>query len=276
MQYSEDFFLGINNLKIYYQIFKPDNPKCVIQISHGFCEHSGRYKKLIDELVANNFAVFINDHQGHGKSEGIRNHTKSFDDYMEDVHTVTLMIKEIYPELPIFLIGHSMGSFVAQRYAIKYQEDIQGMILSGSGTRVKELPRFIKIMARVIAKILPTFKADTGLDPDGISSDPESVDAYRNDPLIDYKISTAITGVCFMNHYKEIKDKIGLISIPVLFQKGELDDMILDIEAFMEELKTDDKQVIVYENAKHEVYTETKEKREKAFSDLVNWINSHI
>lgn len=276
MKHIEDYFEGYNKLKIYYQIFIPENPKGAIQISHGFCEHGGRYKLLIDELISNNFIVFINDHQGHGKSEGRRNHTKSFDHIMEDVYTLTTIIKDTYPELPIFLIGHSMGSFVAQRYAIKYQKNIQGMVLSGTGIRVGEIPKFIQKMAKIIAKIAPAFKADTGLDPEGISSDPVSVEEYKNDPLINYKDSTAITGVCFMNHYKEVKDKLKTISIPILIQKGELDEMVLDSEQLLESIQSDDKKLIIYKAAKHEVYTETEEIRKKVFSDLIEWLGKRV
>ena len=66
MEHFENFFTGFNNFKIYYQIFIPDKPKAVIQITHGYWEHSGRYKNLIDFLLNYQMIVYISDDQGHG------------------------------------------------------------------------------------------------------------------------------------------------------------------------------------------------------------------
>ncbi|MHA1198823.1 MAG: lysophospholipase [Candidatus Heimdallarchaeaceae archaeon] len=276
MEHIETNFTGGNNLQIYYQIFNLDKPKAVVQIAHGFAEHSGRYKKLIDALVEKNIAVYINDHQGYGKSEGKRNYIKSLDHYVADLHTITKMIRVRFPKLPIFLLGHSMGSFIAHRYAIKYQSEIKGLILSGSGTHVTPIPKVLQILARIMNKILPAFQADSGIKPEQISSDPESVKDYSNDPLIGYKTATASIGVCLMDHYREIKDQIGTISIPILLQNGENDTLMFDKETLFDDLKSKDKTLEIYKNAKHEVYTEIKEIREKAYSDLIDWINEHL
>ena len=123
MEYKEDYFDGLEGHKIYYQCWIPENPKAVVQICHGGVEHIGRYKHLVSYLTKENLAVYGNDHRGHGKSEGIRNHIMSFDDYVEDLYTLSKIIKKNHKESPLFLVGHSMGSLVAQRYALKYQKD---------------------------------------------------------------------------------------------------------------------------------------------------------
>jgi alpha-beta hydrolase superfamily lysophospholipase len=276
MKHTEDYYIGLKNFKIFYQSWVPENPKAVVQIIHGGFEHIGRYRHVIERLTSDNFIIYGNDHRGHGKSEGKRNHIKSFDEYMEDNHTLTKMIKKNHPGMLIFLLGHSMGSCVAQRYAINYQEEINGLILSGSGTGIGIIPIFLRIVAKIMARIYPTFKAASNLDPDELSHDPESIADYTSDPLINYKKATAAMGLAFMNHYPEIKERISKVNIPVLIQKGALDETVVGIDELITDLKTEDKTVKIYENGKHEMYNEIKEKREVALTDLVNWLNSHL
>ncbi|MFW9852453.1 MAG: alpha/beta hydrolase [Candidatus Thorarchaeota archaeon] len=272
MKYTENTFLGLKNHKIYYQSWIPEDPKAIIQIVHGGVEHVGRYRHLVDYVTSSGFAVYGNDHRGHGKSEGRRNHIKSFDEYVEDCYKLTELIKKEQKGKPIFLIGHSMGSLIGQRYAIKYQKELKGLVLSGSGTRVP-LPKPLELLARVMGVIWPTFMGPAGIIPEELSSDPDSVKDYTNDPLINYKKATTSYGLAFIKHYPEIKNKIETIKIPVLIQKGELDKLVIGIEELIEDLKNAKLTVKIYPGGWHEMYTETKEKREKAFSDLVQWMN---
>lgn len=276
MEYKEDYFSGLKNHRIYYQAWIPKEPKAIVQIFHGGFEHLGRYKYLVERLTSENFIVYGNDHRGHGKSEGKRSHIISFDEFVEDCYTLSKLIKKKYPNLPFFVLGHSMGSFIAQRYALKYQKELKGLILSGTGTNVMEIPAFVRILARVMAKIYPSFKAASNLDPNEISSDPESVADYTSDPLINYKVASASMGVAFMDHYKEIKSKVGEIQIPMLIQKGKLDTMVLGLEQLNSDLIPEDKTVKIYENCKHEIYQEGKKMRDEALTDLIEWLNSHL
>ena len=186
------------------------------------------------------------------------------------------MIKEKFPNLPIFLLGHSMGSLVAQRYAIEHQSEIKGLILSGTGTTGPSLPKSLQIIARILNKIYPAFKVNSGLNPQSISSDPESVKDYVDDPLIMHEYAPVSVGVCFMDHYKQVKNRIGEIRIPILIQKGDHDILMLGEKELFNDLRTDDKTLIYYENSQHEIYTEIKPIRDKAFADLINWIQKHL
>jgi alpha-beta hydrolase superfamily lysophospholipase len=276
MEQIEDYFQGIGDYNLFYKSWAVEKPKAVVQIVHGFCEHSGRYTNLIDHLVKENFAVFIHDNKGHGKSEGTRNHITTLSTFAEDAHILTEKIFKKYSNIPLFLIGHSMGSLVAQRYAIKFQKELKGLILSGSGTSPPDFPKILEIFAKIMVKIAPKLKGDAGINPENISSDPESVEDYKTDPLIDHKNGTVGMGIAMMNHYKEIKEEIGKIQIPVLMQKGSDDVMMIGEKELFEDLKTEDKEFIVYKNAKHEVYTEIKEIREKAFNDVTKWITARL
>ena len=127
--------------EIYYQSWTPDDPenvKGIFQIIHGMAEYGDRYEEFAKFLTTIGFAVYVSDHVGHGRSVktnddlgyfGEKNGWKSF---VEDAHSVTLRAKKEFPDVPVVLFGHSMGSFVARSYISKYAEDINAAIICGT------------------------------------------------------------------------------------------------------------------------------------------------
>src|SRR6201991_205551 len=109
----------------------------VVQIAHGMGEHMGRCAGTVDALVAAGLTVYANDHRGHGLSV----HSQfgdfgkgGFELLVQDMARLSEIAKEENPYLPLLLLGHNMGSFAAQRYLIDHSHEIDGLILSGSGT----------------------------------------------------------------------------------------------------------------------------------------------
>ena len=112
-------------------------PRGIVQLIHGFGEHSRRYFHMIVKYLDAGFIVAADDHVGHGKT-AMMNDTwgdwgeKGCHTMMEDEHSLTLLVKEKYPNLPYFLFGHSMGSFIARDYAAKYGDELTGMTICGT------------------------------------------------------------------------------------------------------------------------------------------------
>lgn len=125
-------------LLLYKWYEKEQNPDAIIQIAHGMAEHMGRYDEFARFLVERKIFVFGNDHRGHGKTGkkketlGFFANGNGFERVTEDLNEVTHLIKKQYPATPLFLLGHSMGSFLVRRYIQKYQEPLTGVILSGT------------------------------------------------------------------------------------------------------------------------------------------------
>jgi len=120
-------------------------PKGVVQLIHGFGEHSRRYLHMIVHLMEAGYIVAADDHVGHGKTAMVND---SWGDWgtagphtmMEDEHTFTKLVKEKYPDLPYFLFGHSMGSFIARDYMATYGDELTAVTICGTCGSLPSLP----------------------------------------------------------------------------------------------------------------------------------------
>ena len=277
LKHYEGEFRGVKDLKIYYQAWVPDTPKAVIQLVHGGFEHSGRYQNIIDELIPHSYAVYADDHRGHGKSEGLRNYVDSFDQFIEDEKIFYEIIKKQYPKLPIFMLGHSLGSFIAIFFTEKYEKLLHGLILSGVGTGPgSETSGFLKALAKIFSKIAPKMKINPKLDAKFLSHDPEVVKNYEVDPLVNADKITVRLGYEMVKNFKNLKKAIENLKINLLVQCGSEDKLISGSEELDEWFNMDDKTIKIYEGLYHEVYNEIEKDRRIVLKDLRAWLNNHI
>jgi len=132
-----------------------DAPQALVQISHGMCEYFLRYEGFAEYLSENRFLVFGHDHVGHGHSASVPEDLgfipgeNGADDLAEDVHQLACLLKKEYPDLPIILLGHSMGSFVARSVLEKYPDTYASAIIMG--TAGSDMPTGLgKLLASLI------------------------------------------------------------------------------------------------------------------------------
>jgi alpha-beta hydrolase superfamily lysophospholipase len=153
---------GVDTIRAYLCLpEKTVKPVGIVQILHGVCEYFGRYEWFCEYLCNNGFIVCGNDHLGHGNS------AKTPDDLgyfakrdgwkflSEDVFSLTEIIKNQYPNLSVFMFGHSMGSFIARAYLNTHGAELAGAILCGTAPRNPKSG-----IGKVIAKIFTLFKGD--------------------------------------------------------------------------------------------------------------------
>ena len=133
-------------------------PKAIFQISHGMCEYIGRYEPTIEVLAAAGFAVCGNDHLGHGYtspgSYGFKAEKDGYKFVLEDLHTMSHLGHEKWPDIPYFLLGHSMGSFYGRWFGEKYPDALDGLIISGTGGPSPLMP-----VGKALASLLSKLKA---------------------------------------------------------------------------------------------------------------------
>ena len=160
--------------------------RAVVQIAHGMGEHMGRYAGTIDVLVAAGLTVYANDHRGHGLTA----HSPSqlgefgkggFELLVQDMVRLSEIAREENPDLPLLLLGHSMGSFAAQGYVIDHSHEIAGLILSGSGA-LDGLAR-ATFLAPAGSNLLNAAFEPARTPFDWLSRDQVVVDAFMADPL---------------------------------------------------------------------------------------------
>ncbi len=275
MKHFESEYEGIEGLKIYYQYWFPDKPKAILQIVHGFAEHSGRYMNVVNEVIPLGYAVYANDHRGHGRSEGVRNYVDTFDQYVEDEKKLYDIINGQHPNLPIFMLGHSMGSVIALYFTRKYENFLKGLILSGAGT---DLGGGGTALLKVVTKFSeenPKMEIPPNLNAGFLSHDPAVVKAYQADPLVYAEKITARLAFELFNSVKNLETFIKELQISLLVQCGSEDKLIIGSENLDNFFIMEDKTINIYEGLYHEVYNELEQDRKKVLTDLSNWLESH-
>ena len=277
MEHEEGKFVTRDEIDIFYQVWKPEGtPKGIIQLVHGIAEHTGRYMNVVNKLVPEGYAIYGADHRGHGRSGGHRGYVKSFHDFVEDQKVFTEVIRDNEGKsVPLFLLGHSMGSLISIIYVAKHPNEFKGLILSGTGTDLGEgVNWFTIITARVMAKILPKMTVKNELS-DGVSRDPTVKEAYNADPNNLSKITVRLGGE-FFTGFKAAKANIGKIKLPILLQKGGKDLILINVQNFVNSITAEDSTLKIYDDLFHEVYNELEADREVVLTDLNEWLNAHL
>jgi len=277
MKHKEGRFTGYKGLKLYYQCWLPDKkPKAVLLVAHGLAEHSGRYKNLVDYFVPKGYAVYAIDHRGHGKSEGTRAYVDNFNDYLIDLKTFFDMVRKDNKNAKIFLFGHSLGGTIATAYAIEHQDELAGLMDSGSSlVSAPGVSPALLAMAGIVSALAPKMGV-TLLDASLISRDQSVVDAYVNDPLVFRGKIPARTGAELARMWKQLPDKMPEIKLPILIMHGMADQLTdpRGSQLLYERAGSKDKTLKIYDDCYHEICNEPD--REQVFADMESWLIKHI
>jgi acylglycerol lipase len=268
-------FLARDMVRIFYQGWTPSLPKGVLVISHGLGEHSGRYANLIEALEGRGIAIYALDHRGHGKSGGKRGHVDSFMKYIGDLKQLLddVIYKE-YRKPPIVLLGHSMGGLIAMKFVLTHPRDCDALVLSApSLIPAVAVPLGKKMLGRILSRLYPSFTLNNELDPSDISTDLETVRAYREDPLVHSRVS-ARWHTEFIDTASECLKRATELTMPILLIHGTGDRMVSarSSKLVYERASSPDKQIQFFEGLFHETMNEEIESRKKVLRLLRDWI----
>ena len=186
MKHTELGWKALDGLNIFAQTWEPDSsPKAVICLVHGLGEHSGRYAHVAETLNRGGYAVIASDLRGHGKTEGKRGHSPSFNAFMDDMAILMGEYAQRYAGLPCFLWGHSLGGVLVANYVLRRKPKLTGVVITSPGLKTSISDQKMKIQfAKIAGKFMPEMSMPTGLDAKLISRDPAVVERYVNDPLV--------------------------------------------------------------------------------------------
>ncbi|MFD9550854.1 alpha/beta hydrolase [Nocardia salmonicida] len=254
-------------------------PRGVVQIAHGMGEHSDRYGHLAERLAGLGFAVYADDHRGHGLSMGPVPGDLGPDGWnllVADEVALTEILRERHPGLPVTLIGHSLGSFAVQQYLLDHSDLVDEVVLSGT-TAVDGL--FGEIAAAG-GDLIGFFNAEfqpTRTEADWISRDEAQVDAYNADPWCGFAIDDTNMGLLAANAQTRLSNPNTVrTDLPIYVMVGEKDPLNnkLRLSDLLVQRYRDaglnDLTYQVYPDARHEVLNETN--RDEVEADLLAWI----
>ena len=274
MQHFETSWQSKDGLELYIQGWEPDGKlAAVVCLVHGLGEHSGRYVHVADFLTKSGYALFAFDLRGHGRSQGPRGHSPSFEAYMEDIGLLIQEAEQRYPGRPLFLYGHSLGGLLVLNYVLWRKPHLVGVIATGAGLRSPLLDQKLKIaMARVLGSLLPSLSLSTGLDAATLSRDPDVVQAYVESPLVHDRATLGMTKNSIaaipwvLAHAEEF-------STPLLLMHGTSDRLTYPqgSQEFAQ-LVSCDCTLKLWEGLYHEIHNEPEQG--EVFAFLLNWLES--
>lgn len=294
--------------EIQCSLWLPDEtpPKAVVQIVHGISEYVNRYDHFARYLADHGYAVCGEDHLGHGRTGkqdskfGFFARHDGWTLVTADVRLLRQQMGAQYPDVPYFLLGHSMGSFLTRTYLCRYPGDISGAILSGTGQEAAGLVGAGKLLAGLIGR----FKGYDNVSPlvhnlslgaynkqfapnrtaaDWISRDEAVVDTYIADPLCQIMPSVGLyrdmlSGLQYIASPRALSQMDP--NTPVYLYSGDKDPVgangegVKKVYGYFETYGTKDLSMKLYENGRHEMHNELN--KDEVFSDVLAWLERHI
>ncbi|MBT3181420.1 MAG: alpha/beta hydrolase [Deltaproteobacteria bacterium] len=273
MKYAKLF----NGFRCYYQHWFPDKPKALLIMVHGLGDHIGRSNEFVSFLGCKGYACALYDQRGHGLSEGKRGHIHSFDTWLDDLDAfISFSKNELNEDVPIFLIGGSLGGLIALNYVQKTGKKIRGLVaVSPAIIPTIAIPNWLRKFVRTVGKVLPSLTVDNRLNWDHMSNDPEEKKALIDDQLFTRRISFR-AAIEIERKLEYVMTLACRIYIPTLMIAGA-GDLICDpvgAKRFTDGLSSADKQCIIYDGMLHDVIHDVGRKR--VMEDIENWIAKRI
>ena len=285
----------------YYAYTPLDEVKGIVQVSHGMCEYIERYEYLAEFFASQGILLCGNDHLGHGNSVLSNNNLGYFAaengwTYLyKDLYELTKIIKNKYPNVPYFLLGHSMGSFVARAYISEYGENINGAIISGTsgGNALSKLGKIItkrviksngeKYRSEFLDKLMfgtsnnRIKKSNTKFD--WLTRDEDIVNKYVNDEKCNYLFTASATlDLINLLDFVSSDDWAGTVpkKLPILIISGDADPIgnygkgVKKVYNNLIKAGVSDVEIKLYKEARHEVFNETN--KDEVNKDVLKWI----
>ena len=276
-------FTDSHGIAIVYDVHPPaGRPRGVVQLLHGVGEHAGRYPALIEALTGAGFTVYADDHRGHGRT-GLRQHGNparlgrlgpgGLRAAKDAVWQLTGIIRDDHPDLPLVLLGHSWGSFLAQMLVNEHAEAYDAVILSGSALRLPGSLNAAPLNARWA-------EAEGATGFEWLSRDPAVWTSFGEDPLTTDVPLLKLFGPIEAARLYGRPAKHLARDLPLLLLVGR-DDPVggpRSVHKLADEYRTrsglTDVTTLVYPDARHEIFNELQQDEVRA--DVLAWLDAHI
>ena len=280
-------------------------PRGIIVISHGMAEHASRYARFAASAVEEGYAVLAGDHRGHGATAapsgfGFVAEKGGWERVVADMGTVLDAARRAWPDVPVFLMGHSWGSFLARDLAARRGGELAGLILLGTGSGTGALTRPAAAVCagesrlrgpRHPSRLLNALAfgpyqrhfAPNRTEADWISRDAKEVDRYVADPWCGF--------VCTSSFFRDLVAGQGVVNtashaaavpaeLPMLLASGDRDPVgamgrgVQRAATLYRRAGVREVSVLLYPGGRHELLNETN--RDQVTGDILTWIDGHV
>ena len=275
-------YLSEDGVAVHVHEWLPEGePRGVVQIAHGMGEHGARYEPLARALNEQGWAVYASDHRGHGNTMHAEPGELGDNGWMllvADMVALTRLLRERYPDLPLVLIGHSLGSFATQQYLLDHHDLVDAAVLSG--TAAVDMLFASPAHAGGDVDVMEVFNQafqPVRTQADWLSRDEEQVDLYVADPWCGFSVDEANMAQ-LAGEAARLAAPSGIRpDLPIYVVVGEMDpvnDGLASSDAVVERYRQaglTDLTYKVWPGARHEVFNEIN--RDEVFADLLAWID---
>jgi alpha-beta hydrolase superfamily lysophospholipase len=266
-------FAGYGALQLFYQAWRPPHPRAVLVNLHGLGDHSGLYPNLAAHFPPKAVAVYAYDMRGNGRSPGQRAFVRHWREYREDLHAFLERVRQWEPDLPLFLLGNSLGGLVVLDYALDQPGGLAGVIAAAPPLGKLGVPPLLMALGRLMSRIVPRFSLRVGMDLTGLARDPAVVEAVLADSLFHRRgtarLSTEVTAAI-----ARVQNRAADLSVPLLILHGSADRMVPPdgSREFFAKLRVPDRELREYPEGYHGLFADLNSA--EVLTDLERWMQT--
>jgi alpha-beta hydrolase superfamily lysophospholipase len=277
VEHRDGRFSGLGGIRLYYQAWLPADRRrrAVIVNLHGLGDHSGLYPNLATHFPARSMPVYAYDMRGNGRSPGQRAYLSGWHEYLEDLKAFLTLVRETEGEVPLFLLGNSLGGLVVLDYAIQYPRGLAGVIAAAPPLGALGVPPILMTLGRMLSRILPRFSLKVGMDLSGLARDPAVVEAILADAHF-HRWGTARLSTEVTTAIARVQESAAALSVPLLILHGSDDRMVPPdgSRGFFTKVREPDRQFREYPGAYHGLFADLN--YQEVLQDLEQWIEAHL
>ena len=268
-------FAGFGGLNLFYQTWRPADRRAVLVNLHGLGDHSGLYPALAAHFPPRGIALYAYDMRGNGRSPGQRAFVRSWREFREDLNAFLTQVRQWEANLPLFVLGNSLGGLVVLDYALEHPGEVGGVIAAAPPLGRLGVPPVLMALGRVMSRIVPRFSLQVGMDLTGLARDPAVIETVLADPYFHRRgtarLSTEVTAAI-----ARVQGSAERLSVPLLILHGSDDRMVPPdgSREFIAKVRHPDQRLKEYPGGYHGLFADIN--AAEVLGDVERWVDAHI
>lgn len=269
--HEEARFEASDGAGLFWQCWRPANPRFALINVHGLGDHGGLYPSIAEWLPLRGATVYALDTRGNGRSPGRRGHIEHWSQYRDDLHRFVQLVAKREGVRPV-LLGHSLGGLMVVDYALAHPGEIRGVAAAAPALGSIGTPAPMLWMARLLSRVWPTFTLQTGLDLSRLAHDPAVVQAVLDDPLF-HRCGSARLATEVLATIDSVHRRAATLARPALILHGTGDRMVsIDGSRRFASGPAAAKVTLIEYDAWHALFADVG--YEQRLNDLATWMES--